>query len=151
MSDITPEQAAELEAKVADDTGNSYAFLDWLEEDPAKRVFQAQQCRIHILKNNGYLDKEQTKLLKDLTSTDLGLLRLDVDRDNASTLAEMAGAVASLFLERDESPFRKTKGELTDVKAPQLDSLDLGDKDVPDWSLSQELAEIPFEDIVNEE
>ncbi|QAX96140.1 hypothetical protein [Vibrio phage vB_VmeM-Yong XC32] len=148
MAEISPEQAEELANQAAADTQNSYQLLDWLEEDPAKRIARVQQVRMHLLQTNGYIDKEQAKMLKDITSTDLGLMRLDVDKDNANGLAALSTAVAEMFMQRTEAPFRTIDGPATADAAPQLEAEELGDKEVPNWALSQELADIQYEEII---
>jgi len=129
---------------------DSYSFLDYLEEDPSKRLAQVQQVRAHLLRTQGYIDKEAAKLLKDMSQTDLGILRLEVDKDNSQSFTEMSKAVSELF--RTATDPHRVAGQVLDaVKAPTLALDALGDKPVESWSLSQELGSPEYSEIIKDD
>lgn len=135
------------EAVPVEEGMSSYDFLDYLEQDPAKRLIQVQQVRAHLLKTNGYIDKEASKLLKDMSQTDLGLMRLEVDKDNAQSFSEMSKAVSSLFKNASD-PYKIIDVNPDPAKAPTLALEELGETPVEDWALSQELGSPEYSEIM---
>lgn len=148
MTDYTREELAAQGAAAR----HSFDLLDWLEDDPAKRISQIQRVKMHYMATNRTgLDKEELKWLDSVAKMDLASLRLDVDKDSSQAMAEVAQAVAAMYMDRGPTDPHRLPAKRVDVIPPTvaLDDLDTGE--VPDWALSQELAEIPYEEVMGKD
>lgn len=126
---------------------DAFDHLNILEDDPMKRMQQIQRCRLHLVKQkkDGISD-ELSRELDRIAKTDLGILRLDVEREGGAAVAEVAKALGELFGKGIGDPSRAT-GDISPREAPVVPDDVLGDKEVLPESLSQELANITFEDL----
>lgn len=126
---------------------DAFDHLDILEEDPMKRMQQIQRCRLHLIKSrkDGISD-ELSRELNHIAKTDLGILRLDVEREGGAAVAEVAKALGELFGKGIGDP-SVIEGEIVPRAAPVIPDEMLGDGVVLEESLSQELANITYEDL----
>lgn len=132
-----------VKLEVANET--PYAFLDAFEESPEKRVAQIQQCRMMMLANGYQFSKEEQQMLKDISSTDLGLLRLTLDESQNDSLKAFAGVIGEM-LGRTRAPVRPEDNEGLDTAA--LPVVDLGDdSDIPDEALATDFPDISYDQV----
>lgn len=141
MSTIN-EQPPETEADF-----DSFDLLDYLEDHPLARIKQVQQVRMHLLSQGHNLDEDKIKLLKDISQTDLGMLRLDIDKDTSTSQKELAFAIANMFASTNKNLLPVEEIDPS-RNIPSIAFEELGDKVVEDFSLEVDSTSPSFETVM---
>ena len=123
--------------------------------DPVHLINLMQRKRLALLQkaeDDQPIDKEMVKLMRDISSTSLSQLKIDVEKDGNESQKEVAMAIAGAIRNQTQNPFaveRSTQESRTESK--------IADDDLPEdivvheYELSQEMGSPDYKEVMGEE